>query len=72
MLRLPHFVDNRPTDGGEFVSLKLRPPFTPRKIPGTDFCQRLSRPQGHFAAGRITLIEKNPPYWDSIPPPSDL
>jgi hypothetical protein len=24
-----------------------------RKIPGTHFCQRLSQPQGHSAAGRI-------------------
>jgi hypothetical protein len=28
-----------------------RPPFTPRKIPRTHFCQRLSPPQGHSAAG---------------------
>jgi hypothetical protein len=28
---------NRLTDGGE-VSLTRRPPFTPRKIPGTHFC----------------------------------
>jgi hypothetical protein len=35
-----------------------RPPFTPRKIPGTHFCWRLSRPQGHSAAGRIWPIEK--------------
>jgi hypothetical protein len=30
--RLPHFLDNRPTDGGEDVSLTHRPPFTPRKM----------------------------------------
>jgi hypothetical protein len=35
--RLPYFLDNRLTDGGEVVSLKRRPPFTP-KIPGTHFC----------------------------------
>jgi hypothetical protein len=35
-----------------------RPPFTPRKIPGTHFCQRLSRPQGHSVAGRIRSTEK--------------
>jgi hypothetical protein len=35
--RLPHFLDNRLTDGGE-VSLTRLPPFTPRKIPGTHFC----------------------------------
>jgi hypothetical protein len=32
---LPHFLDIRLTDGGEVVSLTRRPPFTPRKIPGT-------------------------------------
>jgi hypothetical protein len=36
--RLPHFIDNRLTDGDEVVSPKRRPPFTPRKIPGTHFC----------------------------------
>jgi hypothetical protein len=36
--RLPHFTDNRLTDVGEVVSLNRRPPFTPRKIPGTHFC----------------------------------
>jgi hypothetical protein len=27
--RLPHFLDNRLTDGGEVATLKRRPPFTP-------------------------------------------
>jgi hypothetical protein len=35
--RIPHFLDNRLTDGGEVVSLTRRPSFTPRKIPGTHF-----------------------------------
>jgi hypothetical protein len=38
MSRLPYFLDNWFTDGGEVVSLTRRPPFTPRKIPGTHFC----------------------------------
>jgi hypothetical protein len=42
-------LENRLTDGGKFVSLTR--PLPPRKIPGTHFCQRLSRPQGHNAAG---------------------
>jgi hypothetical protein len=33
----PHFLGNRLTDGGEVVSLMSRPPFTPKKIPGTQF-----------------------------------
>jgi hypothetical protein len=32
-------------------------PLSPRKIPGTHFCQRLGRPQGHRADGRIRSIE---------------
>jgi hypothetical protein len=59
MSRRSHFLDNRLTDGGEGVSLTHRPPFTSKKIPGTHFCYRLSRPQGHSAAGRIRSIEKS-------------
>jgi hypothetical protein len=29
--RLPHFLENRLTDGGEVVSLTRRPPFTPQE-----------------------------------------
>jgi hypothetical protein len=36
--RLPHFLDDRLTDGGEVVSLMRRLPSTPRKIRGTHFC----------------------------------
>jgi hypothetical protein len=37
--RLPHFLENLPTDGGEVVSLTRRPPVTPpRRIPSTHFC----------------------------------
>jgi hypothetical protein len=61
--RISHFLDNRHTDGGKAVSLMRRPPFTPRKIPGTHFCQKLSRHKGHNAAGRIRSIEK---YTDLI------
>jgi hypothetical protein len=57
--RLPHFLESRLTDSRADVSLTLLPLFTPRKIPGTHFCQRLSRPQGHSAAGRIRSIEKS-------------
>jgi hypothetical protein len=32
-----HFLNNRLTDGGEVVSPTLRPPFTPRVIPGSHF-----------------------------------
>jgi hypothetical protein len=36
--RFPHFLDNRLTEVGEVAGLTRRPPFTPRKIPGTHFC----------------------------------
>jgi hypothetical protein len=37
--RFSHFLDNRLANGGEFVSLKIRPAsFTYRKIRGTNFC----------------------------------
>jgi hypothetical protein len=29
--KLPHYLDNRLTDGGEVVSLTCRPPFTPQE-----------------------------------------
>jgi hypothetical protein len=53
MSRLPHFIYNRLKDGGKVVSLMRRLLFTPRKIPGTHFCQRLIRPQDRSVAGRI-------------------
>jgi hypothetical protein len=40
-------------DGGKVVSLTHWPPLPPGNAPGTHFCQRLSRPQGHSAIGRI-------------------
>jgi hypothetical protein len=61
----PTFTDIWLTVGGKIVSLTHRPLFTPRKIPGTHFCQGLSRPQGHSAAGRIRKIEKIHLIWDS-------
>jgi hypothetical protein len=65
---LPHFLDNRFTDGGEVIGLTLRPPFTPRKIPGIHFCYRLSRPLGHSAAGRISCYNYHYYYylWDGV------
>jgi hypothetical protein len=52
----PTFSDIRLTDGGKVVSPTRRQLFTPRKIPGTHFCYRLSRPQGHSAVGRKPVI----------------
>jgi hypothetical protein len=52
-------IDNRLTDGGKVASFIRRPPFTPRKVPGTHFCLRLSRLQGHSALERFRLIKKS-------------
>jgi hypothetical protein len=57
--RLPHFPDNRLTDGGEVVRLTCRRSFTPKKIPNTHFYYRQSRTRGHSVAGRIRSIEKS-------------
>ena len=41
---------------GNVVSPKHRSPLSPENTPGTHFCQRLSRPQNHTAAGRIKSV----------------
>ena len=45
-------------DGGKVVSPRHRPPLSPVNIPGTHFCQRLSRLQGHSATGKDYVDEK--------------
>jgi hypothetical protein len=50
--RLPHFAENRLTDGGEVVNHIRRRRVTPRNIPSTDFSMSLSQPHGHRAARR--------------------
>jgi hypothetical protein len=57
--RLPLFLDNLFTDGGELSALRAGRTFIPRNIPGTHFCWRLSRLWCHNAAGRIRSIEKS-------------
>jgi hypothetical protein len=43
-----------------------RPSPPPLKIPGTHFSWRLSRPQGHSAAGRIRSIDERWKYIENI------
>jgi len=51
-LRFPDFMTTA-QDSGKIVSLTHRPPLPPGNAPGTHFCYRLSRLQGHSAIGRI-------------------
>ena len=63
-LRFPDFVTTAQEDG-KVVSLTHRPPLPPGNPPGTHFCKRLSRPQGHSAIGRImSMKNSNDTIWD--------
>ena len=62
-LMFPDFITTT-QDGGKVVSLTHRPPLPPGNAPGTHFCQRLSRPQGHSAIGRImSMKNSNDTIW---------
>jgi len=63
-LRFPDYMTTA-QDGGKVVSPTHRPPLPPGNAPGTHFCYRLSRPQGHSAIGRI-MSKKNSSdtIWD--------
>jgi hypothetical protein len=56
--RLPHFLGNRLQMAVRLSALRAGPILLPRKIRGTHFCWRLSRPHGHSAAERITSTKK--------------
>jgi hypothetical protein len=43
--------------------------FPPGYLSGTHFCYRLSRLQGHIAAGKIRSIEEHPITSSGIEPP---
>ena len=55
-------------DGGKVVSPTHRPPLPSGNTPGTHFCYRLSRPQGHSAIGRILCQWKIPMTPSGIEP----
>jgi hypothetical protein len=57
-LRFPDYMTTA-QDGGKVVSLTHRPPLPPGNAPGSHFCQRLSRPQGHSAIERIMSMENS-------------
>ena len=63
-LGFPDFITTA-QGGGKFVSLTHRLPLTPGNTPGTHFCLRLNRPQGHSAIGRImSMKNSNDTSWD--------
>ena len=68
-LRFPDFVTTA-QDGGKVVSLTHGRLYHPGNTPGTHFCSRLCRSQGHSAIGRIMPM-KNSNYtiWNQT---SDL
>jgi len=52
-------------DGGKVVSLTHRELLPPGNTPGTHFCYRLSRTQGHSAIGRImSMKNSNDTIWN--------
>jgi hypothetical protein len=57
-LRFPDFMTTA-QDGGKVVSLTHRPPLPPGNTPGTHFCLRLSRCQGHSVTGRIMSVKNS-------------
>jgi hypothetical protein len=63
-LRFPDYMTTA-QDGGKAVSLTHRPPLPPVNAPGTQFCQRLSRPQSHRAIERIMSMKiSNDIIWN--------
>jgi hypothetical protein len=61
MSKFPHFINNWLTDGGEVVSLKLRPRFNPpppQEDSRYSFMLEAESTQGHSTAGKIRSVEK--------------
>jgi hypothetical protein len=58
-LRLPDFKTNRHMKVVRLSALRTGRLYLPGNIPGTHFCLRLSRPQGHSAAGRIMSMKNS-------------
>jgi len=56
-LRLPDFVTTA-QDGGRLSALRTDRLLPPGNTPGTHFCYRLNRPQGHSAIGRTMSMKK--------------
>jgi hypothetical protein len=68
-LRFPDYMTTA-QDGGKVDSLTHRPPLHSGNAPGTHFCKRLSRRQGHSAIRRIMSMKNS--NLESNQRPSDL
>ena len=55
----PRFQNNRHMEAVRLSALRTVRLYPPGNIPGTHFCQCLSRPQGHSAAERIMSMKKS-------------
>jgi len=64
-VKVPRLGDNDPEGCAKVVSLTHRPFLPPGNTPGTHFCYRLSRGQGHSAIGRIMSMQNsNDTIWN--------
>ena len=81
-LRLPTFLDNRHMKLVRLSALHTDRLYSPGETRGTQFCQRLSWPQGHRWAGRIMSMKncndrigsriRNLPACTTVPQPTEL
>ena len=63
----PRFQDNRHMNVASLSALRTGSIYLPGNISGTHFCYRLSRRQGHSAAGRIMSMKiSNHTIWNRI------
>jgi hypothetical protein len=58
-LRLVEFLENRHMKMVKVSALRTGRFYPPRKVPGTHFCYRMSRPHGHSAAGRVRSLKNS-------------
>jgi hypothetical protein len=61
MLKIPHYLDDGLTDGGEIVSLTRRPLSTSQKhfsVCATHFCKTPSKPQGLVRQQELNKFKK--------------
>jgi hypothetical protein len=71
MLRIPHGLDSRLTDGGKFASSTNRTRSTSQKLycsySGSHFCSRLGEPQGLVRPEGLVKLKKihSPPQLEA-------